>query len=278
MRPSRSPVRGYGRGVHHGLFFAPFGEMSDPHAVVEVAQAAEAGGWDGLYLWDHVHRDPDEATLIADAWTCLAAVASATERLRIGPMVTPLSRRRVSTVARQATTLDHLSRGRLTLGVGLGIDTGGELTRFGEVVDPRTRAAILDEKLDVLRAAWRGEHVVHRGEHVTVDGVTFGPRPVQEPGIPVWAAARERALRPVRRAARLDGLFVIEVGVDDLKRALDEVVAVRGDLDGFDVAVSVSPLDDPALLDVPGVTWAMHTSAADATRAFLLDAAAAGPR
>lgn len=260
--------------MRHGLFFAPFGEMADPRSVVEVAQAAEEAGWDGLYLWDHVLRA--DADVAGDAWTCFAAVAATTTRLRLGPMVTPLSRRRVAPLARQVTALDHLSGGRFTLGVGLGVDTGGELTRFGEVVDPRTRAAILDEKLAVLRAAWAGEHVVHRGEHVTVDGVTFRPRPLQDP-LPVWAAARERALRPVRRAAHLEGMFIIEVGPDDLRRALDEVVAVRGSLDGFDVAVPCSPIDDPALLDVPGVTWAMHGFPPDVARSELLAVAAAGP-
>jgi len=263
--------------VHHALFLAPFEELSDPHALVEVAQAAEEAGWDALFLWDHVLRDPAEATHVADAWTMLAAMAGATERLRIGPMVTPPSRRRMATLIRQATTVDHLSQGRLTVGVGLGVDSYGELTRFGEVVDPRTRGEILDEAVDVLAAAWRGEHVVHRGRHLTVDGVTFEPRPVQRPSIPLWAAARERALAPVRRAARLDGLFAIEVGVGDLRRALDEVVAVRGSLDGFDVAVRVSIFDDPALLDVPGVTWAIHSNAPDIPRTEALARATAGP-
>lgn len=263
--------------MRHALYVAPFAEMADPHALVEVAVAAEEAGWDAVYLWDHVHHDPAEVTAIADVWTALAAVATATERIRIGPMVTPLSRRRVSTLVRQTTTLDHLSRGRLTMGIGLGVDTAGELTRFGEVVDARTRAAVLDEAADVLVEAWGGGEVTHTGPHVTVDGITFAPRPVQRPRIPVWAAARAGALRPVRRAARFDGLFVIEVDVDQLGRALDEVVAAHGDLDGFDVAVRVSPFDDPALLDAPGVTWAVHSFAPDAPQALLLEAAAHGP-
>lgn len=263
--------------MRHALYVAPFAEMADPHALVAVAVAAEAAGWDGIYLWDHVHRDPAEVTAIADVWTMLAAIASATDRIRLGPMVTPLSRRRVSTVIRQTVTLDHLSRGRLTMGIGLGVDTAGELTRFGEVVDPRTRGDILDETADVLVAAWSGAPVVHRGPHVTVDDITFAPQPLQRPRIPVWCAARAGARRPVRRAARFDGLFVIEVDVDDLARDLEEVVAVRGSLDGFDVAVRVSPFDDPALLQVPGVTWAVHSFAPDAPASLLLEVAADGP-
>jgi alkanesulfonate monooxygenase SsuD/methylene tetrahydromethanopterin reductase-like flavin-dependent oxidoreductase (luciferase family) len=129
----------------------------------------------------------------------------------------------------------------------------------------------------VLAAAWAGERVVHRGEHLTVDGVTFSPRPVQQPRIPLWFAARGSALRPVRRAARYDGLFLIESTVEDVGRALAEVRAVRGDLDGFSTAVRVSPVDDPALLDVPGVSWAMHSMAPVETLADLLEIATAGP-
>lgn len=263
--------------MRHALYLAPFEEMADPHAVAEVALAAEAAGWDALFLWDHVHRDPEEVTAIGDVWTMLAVVASATEWIRLGPMVTPLSRRRISTLVRQTVTIDQLSRGRLTMGVGLGVDTAGELTRFGEVVDPRTRGEILDEAADVLAEAWQGEPVHHRGTHVTVDGITFSPRPVQRPGIPLWCAARADALRPVRRAARFDGLFIIEVDAAQLRRALDEVVEVRGSLEGFDVAVRVTPSDDRAQLDVPGVTWAVHSYAPGDTKAYLLDEAAAGP-
>lgn len=262
--------------MQHALFFAPFAELSDPIALLEVAAAADEAGWDGLYLWDHVLRDPEEVSEVADAWTMLAAVAARTTRLRLGPMVTPPSRRRVGTLARQATTVDHLSGGRLTVGLGLGVDTTGELSRFGEVVDPVVRGEILDESADVLRQAWSGGRVDHRGPHVTVDGVTFSPRPVQDP-IPMWFAARDTALRPVRRAARFDGMFIIEVDVALLERALDTVVDERGSLDGFDVAVRASPIDDPALLEVSGVTWALHSFAPDVPAADLLAVAAAGP-
>jgi alkanesulfonate monooxygenase SsuD/methylene tetrahydromethanopterin reductase-like flavin-dependent oxidoreductase (luciferase family) len=263
--------------MRHALYLAPFAELAEPAAMVEVARAAETAGWDGVFLWDHVLRSPDEVGEIADVWVTLTAMAVATERLRLGPMVTPASRRRPATLVRQTTTLDRLSGGRLTVGLGLGVDTGGELTRFGEVVDARTRAAILDEMATVLAAAWAGEHVEHRGEHVTVDGVTFAPRPVQQPRIPMWFAARGKALRPVRRAARYDGVFLIEASAAELERALDEVRSIRGGLDGFDVAVPTSPVDDPALLDVPGVTWVMHSFAPVEPLAEVLEYVVAGP-
>jgi alkanesulfonate monooxygenase SsuD/methylene tetrahydromethanopterin reductase-like flavin-dependent oxidoreductase (luciferase family) len=245
--------------VQHALYVPPFGELSDPAALIELAVTAERAGWDGLFLWDHVHRDPAEVRDIADAWTLVAAAAMRTERIRVGPMVTPASRRRVGTLIRQGITVDHLSSGRLVVGLGLGVDTGGELSRFGEVVDPVTRGEILDEAADVLAQAWSGEHVEHHGRHLTVDGVTFRPRPVQRPSIPLWFAARGSALKPVRRAAGYDGLFVIDAVPSEVERAIAEVARLRGSSDGFDVAVSVSPDDDPALVDVPGVTWAMHS-------------------
>lgn len=119
-----------------GIFLPPFDELVDPRALVELAASAERSGWDGFFLWDHVNYKPP-VRAVADAWIALAAIAAATERLRLGPLVTPLSRRRIQKVARETVTLDLLSAGRLTLGVGLGVENNGELEPFGEVVEPR---------------------------------------------------------------------------------------------------------------------------------------------
>ena len=145
---------------------------------------------------------------MADPWITLAAIAAATERIRLGPMVTPLARRRPVKVARETATLDRLSGGRLTLGVGLGSDEfASEYSMTGEELDARRRASMLDESLEILAAAWSGEPVHHRGEHYTVDGMQFRPRPVQRPGVPVWVAGYYGKARPVRRAARHQGFF-----------------------------------------------------------------------
>ena len=133
--------------VKRAVYVPPFGELADPRVLAELASAAEERGWDGFFVWDHIlHRSPVRA--IADPWVALAAIACATSTLRIGPMVTPLSRRRVQKLARETVTLDILSSGRLTLGVGLGSDRNGELEPFGEVTNPRERARLLDNGLD----------------------------------------------------------------------------------------------------------------------------------
>ena len=139
--------------VKRGIFLAPFDELADPRLLAELATSAEAAGWDGFFLWDHIiYRPPVRA--LADPWVALAAIACSTEQLRLGPMVTPLARRRVQKLARETVTLDHLSRGRLTFGVGLGSDRNDELEPFGEVVDARERARLLDRGLERLNAFW----------------------------------------------------------------------------------------------------------------------------
>ena len=142
--------------MKRAIDIAPFGELADPRVVAELASAAEEHGWDGFFVWDHIlHRSPAKA--IADPWIALAVIACATSTLRIGPMVTPLSRRRVQKLARETVTLDVLSSGRLTLGVGLGSARNGEFEPFGEVTDPRERAGLLDNGLKDLARYWSGD-------------------------------------------------------------------------------------------------------------------------
>jgi alkanesulfonate monooxygenase SsuD/methylene tetrahydromethanopterin reductase-like flavin-dependent oxidoreductase (luciferase family) len=139
-----------------GIFVAPFDELADPRLLMGLAGRAEELGWDGLFLWDHVrYRAPTRAVL--DVWVALSAIATATERIRLGPMVTPVSRRRPHKLARETVTLDHLSKGRLTLGVGLGSVNNGELAPFGDEEDAKARARLLDDGLAKLAGYWAGE-------------------------------------------------------------------------------------------------------------------------
>jgi alkanesulfonate monooxygenase SsuD/methylene tetrahydromethanopterin reductase-like flavin-dependent oxidoreductase (luciferase family) len=232
--------------ARHGIFVPPFEELSEPAVVAELAARAEQRGWDGFFLWDHVaYREPVRA--VADPWVTLAAIATATRRLVLGPLVTPLPRRRPHQLARETVTLDRLSGGRLVLGVGIGSDRTGEFDpdRFGEEGDARARAVLLDDGLDRLAAYWGGE---------------FEPRPVQQPRIPVWVAARWPRRRPLARAARWDGLFPIDLpGPEALAELAAEVEALRDpDARGrFDLVVENPPGTDPAPWIEAGATWCL---------------------
>jgi alkanesulfonate monooxygenase SsuD/methylene tetrahydromethanopterin reductase-like flavin-dependent oxidoreductase (luciferase family) len=239
--------------MRFGLHVANFGAFADPIEVAALAQRAEAAGWDGFFLWDHVVRSEGDLPL-ADPWILLAVVAAATSRLRIGPLITPLSRRRPWNVARQVATLDHLSAGRVVLGVGLGVSQGPELNNFSEETDPATRGDMLDEGITILRQAWSGEPVDHAGTHYRIDSVRFVPPPVQGPSLPIWAATERTTGRPVRRAASLDGIFPFGLRPDDLPALLTTVSRHRkAGLGGFDVVAGGT--DDWAAWQAAGATW-----------------------
>jgi alkanesulfonate monooxygenase SsuD/methylene tetrahydromethanopterin reductase-like flavin-dependent oxidoreductase (luciferase family) len=195
--------------VRCALYIPLFDELANPALVARLCAEAEETGWHAVFVWDHL-RWHEPVVDVADTQITLAAIASATERIRLGPMVTPLARRRPVKVARETATLDRLSNGRLTLGVGLGSDRfGSDYSITGEKLDERKRARMLDEALEILQAAWSGKLVKHRGEHYTVDSMRFLPRPVQRPGVPIWVAGFYGKPRPLRRAARSQGFFPV---------------------------------------------------------------------
>ena len=205
-------------------------DVGDPNAIVDLAVAAEAAGWDAFFLWDHVQLVPGFE--IHDAWVLLGAIAQATERVVVGPVVTPLPRRRAWIVAKQLVTLDHLSGGRAILGVGLGGPDETEFEPFGEELDHRRRAELLDDALDVIDR-------VCRGEPIRDGGPTLHPRPVQRPRPPIWVAGMTPHRRPRERAARWDGF--VPISGDGVPLTPQRLVDYCGDLlgrDGFDVAVA----------------------------------------
>ena len=157
-----------------GVWVPNFGDYADPAEIRGLARDAEASGWDGLFLWDHAHRE--ETVPTADPWVLLAAVACATRRLRLGTLVTPVPRRRPWKLAREVTTLDHLSGGRVVLGVGLGSPADAEFARLGEDPDARVRARKLDEGLEVLEGLFGARPFSYRGEHFRFQGPSQGPR------------------------------------------------------------------------------------------------------
>jgi alkanesulfonate monooxygenase SsuD/methylene tetrahydromethanopterin reductase-like flavin-dependent oxidoreductase (luciferase family) len=199
-------------------------EYADPRLLLSLALEAEAAGWDGVFLWDHIAREEDAAIPATDPWIALAAIAAQTERVKLGMMVTPLSRRRPWKVARETVAVDVLSGGRFILGVGLGGGTQNEFVAFGEEADPRARADLLDEGLAILDGLWSGEPFSFSGR-LTVRDAQFLPPPVSQPRIPVWVAGRWPNKRPFRRAARWDGVFPVFEGVTDAGMPAVEVFA-----------------------------------------------------
>jgi probable F420-dependent oxidoreductase len=259
--------------VRFALNVPNFGDYADPATFVRLAREAEASGWDALFVWDHMLVDPGWGVPIADPWVLLSAAATVTERIRLGPMVTPLARRRPWVVARQAATLDHLSAGRVTLGVGLGEPPAAEFEPFGEDGDARVRAGKLDEALAILDGLWSGEPFSFEGTFHHLARMRFEPRPVQRPRIPIWVGGYWPNRAPLRRAARWDGVFPAsrtteETGepmpLDELGAILDVIRAARGErgLQGFDVMIAGGTPADPeaagAALEpyaAAGVTW-----------------------
>jgi alkanesulfonate monooxygenase SsuD/methylene tetrahydromethanopterin reductase-like flavin-dependent oxidoreductase (luciferase family) len=246
-----------------------FGAYADAAAVADLAATAEQSGWDGFVVWDHIvfaDRMP-----VGDPWVLLTAVAMTTERIMIGPMVTPLPRRRPWVVARQTVTLDHLSGGRLVLGVGIGVPPEAEFGTFGEPTGVRERAERLDAALDVIVGMWSGEPFSYDGEYYRVKETTFLPRPLQQPRIPIWVAGTWPNKAPFRRAARFDGVYPLadDNGMPTLitphgvSEAVDNIASQRADMDGYDVSAAIVLTGDPGedrqrvgAFEDAGVTWA----------------------
>lgn len=247
--------------MRSGLSLPPFDELADPALLARLAVEAEEAGWHGVFVWDHVRwREPVQA--VADPWITLAAIAAATQHIRLGPLVTPLARRRPVKVAKETATLDRLSAGRLVLGVGLGSDHfADEYSITGEETDDRRRGRMLDEAIDILTAAWSGEPVHHHGEHYRVDGMRFLPRPVQRPGVPVWVAGYLGNAKPMRRAARHQGFFPVALDhPDQLARIVADVTALRtqegrDSSEPYDFVAALPAGTDPHPYAAVGATW-----------------------
>jgi len=196
---------------------APLGDLADPAAIVRLARAAEAAGWDGLSIWDSL--GVSMGTVAPDPFVALAAVATATERLRLIASVIALPRRRPQLVAQSAATLDRVSGGRLVLGVGAGGDPA-DFDAFGEGAPLGERVSRMDSDLEVLDPWLRGDAA--RAEHSGAAAVAVAMHPVQLPRPPIWLGG----MRPgaLRRAARWDGWIGIAVSDDGSEMVLSPEV------------------------------------------------------
>src|SRR5579864_3614887 len=139
------------------------GDFARPDVVARVARRAEEAGWDAMLVWDHVVGEKGLRWEIGDSWVLLTAAALATSSIRLGTAITPVPRRRPSKLAREVTTLDRLTGGRMILGAGLGAPVADEYGSFGDTTDMRVLAQRLDEGLEALNLLWSGEPVTYRG-------------------------------------------------------------------------------------------------------------------
>jgi alkanesulfonate monooxygenase SsuD/methylene tetrahydromethanopterin reductase-like flavin-dependent oxidoreductase (luciferase family) len=231
-----------------GLYLPNFGSYGDARVLADLARDAENAGWDGFFLWDHI---AGWKLPFVDPWVALTAIALNTQRMRIGTTVTPLPRRRPWKLARETVSLDHLSGGRLTLGVGIG---GGEAEwdHLGEQPDPKVRGEMLNEALDVLIGLWSGEPFSYAGKYYQIEDAHFLPKPLQQPRIPIWVGGFWPNKAPFRRAAKWDGafpLFQMEEEAQELAH-LEEVVEYLGEHHQQNKALDIvcmgfSPGDNP---------------------------------
>jgi alkanesulfonate monooxygenase SsuD/methylene tetrahydromethanopterin reductase-like flavin-dependent oxidoreductase (luciferase family) len=279
------------RSPNYGVFVPNFGPFGDVDALVDLARETEAAGWDGFFVWDHILFDLQTPQEVADPWIALAAIAAATSRIRLGALVTPLARRRPWKVARETTTLDRLSKGRLIFGAGLGAPVEPEFAAFGEETDDRVRAAVLDEALAILAGLWTGEDFAFTGTHHHLETMRFLPKPIQRPRPPIWIAGWWPNKPPFRRAARWDGIFAEKVGgatptPDELVELLSYITAHRSAVGPFDVVLSGITAPDQGAAGravapylAAGLTWWLERT--DQEHGFSIEAAharvAAGP-
>jgi alkanesulfonate monooxygenase SsuD/methylene tetrahydromethanopterin reductase-like flavin-dependent oxidoreductase (luciferase family) len=279
--------------MKYGLFLPLFGDFADPARAVDVAKLAEEGGWDGLFVWDHLYGG--EGVPVGDAFVALAAIAATTTRLRLGPLVTPLTRRRPWVVARQTTSLDYVSRGRLIFGTGLG-DEGwhGEVNAFAELAqEEEQRVALLDESLALLLQFWSGKPVRHDGEWLHVDSAAFLPTPLQQPRIRVWVSARWPRRTPLRRAALVDGILPIFTDERDMNAVADpgEVRKIREEVmrcgapPQHDLVLrgrlgpnwTAESCDRLRVLENAGTTWWLESFDRDESASSVFERVSAGP-
>jgi hypothetical protein len=214
---------------------------------IRFAVELEAAGWNAVFVADGVYG--------TDPWVSLAACAVRTERIRLGTLLTPVSRRRPWKLASETATLDRLSNGRVILCAGMGAtDTGFD--RVGEVTDRKVRAQLLDEGLDILTRFWTGKPFSYSGQHYNVSwGVDWAYSPVQQPRIPIWVVGAWPRRASMRRPLRYDGLIASKMTEDGRfeEPSPDEIREIRKFVEEnriehgpFEIIVEgVTPLEDP---------------------------------
>jgi hypothetical protein len=268
--------------VRFSINIPNFGDFADVRKVAALASTAEQAGWDALFIWDHVvhNKALRRGQPFADPWIAMAAIALATEKLRFGPLLTPVARRRPEQLARQVATLDQLSGGRFIFAAGLGAPIEDEFGSFGDHADARELAGRLDEGLELISRYWSGQRVDHDGSYFRVDDVALLPATVQQPRPPVWIGGYWPTKAPMRRAARWDGAVPLfrsaRHGVPpdpaELRELVGFIATERPEgVEGFEIVTGGTTPGDPARArDIvgpqaeAGATWWDERSTQDA--------------
>jgi F420-dependent oxidoreductase-like protein len=171
---------------------------------LETALAAEALGYDSVWVYDHLHNVPEPAgEAVFESWTTLAAISQRTSRVRLGHMAGNNLFRNPALVAKMAATLDVASGGRLEWGIGSGWEER-EARAYGfDFPAPAQRIGRLGEAVEIVRALWTKPEVSHAGRHYRLERAQCDPKPLQRPHPPIWIAGRGEKvmLRLVAREA-----------------------------------------------------------------------------
>jgi alkanesulfonate monooxygenase SsuD/methylene tetrahydromethanopterin reductase-like flavin-dependent oxidoreductase (luciferase family) len=235
-----------------GLDLPNMGVVGSPQVLAKLAQEAETVGWDGVFVWDSLYVELDDPRLQAtyDPWIGLTAMAASTERIRLGMMITPLARRRPWKLARETVTLDHFSKGRIVLPVGLGAVDDSGFSKVGEETDRKIRAQQLDEALEILNGLWSGRPFRYDGRHYRVQEMAFYPPPFQSPRIPIWVVGAWPKQKSMLRALRWDGILPIKMTADGQNLA-EEGYALAGGMTPNDVREMKAFVDERRSQNAP---------------------------
>lgn len=238
-------------------------------SIARLAKEAEDAGWDGVYVGDAIWCE--------DPMIGLAAAATNTSHIRLGTMVIPMPLRRPWKLASEAVALDHLSAGRLTLGLGAGAVWMGWQGFPDEVTDTRTRAEMLDESIDILDLLFQRKPFDYSGKHyhiklTLVDEQYYPPCPVQQPRIPLWVVGIWPRKKSMQRILKCDGVLpqkmnaagqLESVTPEDIRAMKSFIDAHRTLTTPFDIVVegqtgNLLPIEKEEMLAAwiaAGATW-----------------------
>lgn len=258
--------------------------------VARLSQLVEETGWDGVFLGDAIWCE--------DPMIGLAAAAMTTSRIRLGTMITPVPLRIPWKLASESVALDHLSEGRLTLGLGAGAVWMGWHAFPDEVSDTRARAEMLDETIDILTLLYQRRQFDYDGRHyhlklTQMDVMHYPPKPLQQPRIPLWCVGIWPRKKSMARVLKCDGVIPekrlpddkqVDALPEDIREIRAYVDANRDPATPFDIVLNgrVADLDRPQLQDklLPlieaGATWWIE-GLWDATEAAAAERIRRGP-